>query len=585
MAITNRLIVSFNHTTIDSNFDFYIISTTEKYISNGAYILDKPIEVLKAESVVFDNGRSLFIMFRKNTISRLELVKVLESEVITIKQVGSSDIKDYILFKLFLFGISNYDSESLKFNNITGKLYILNQKWIAKNRQSFKALNISVDNELNIKAEATSFNSLTLFKNKKNVKDYPKYTFANKNNALKRVLHFDKDENVYIRKAICGRKAEIEYLNLDPKKIKYTKVFYIYESLRLLILKYGKYLSYSLEEVEIKKSIQSIRDKNFMNNAYEDFNSRETHLISRVKESEYKHEFQDIFENLSSHLQSNVIVTGDIIKGYNNIVYIHNEDYYIDNKYEDPYKKIDRNAVVQCITIEDSSDKMIDDVNAIFETVIKESVIKNDIINKRSFTLDDWTSYGFDGDWVFGKEKDNKHYFIIVKPNGSFEFRYKVNDFETFDDIILDKCSEYLTDNTGKEKVVIADNKGNVNIISRTTRFILPSREIINADIISRSKESRDKNLSGVVDINYYELAEKDFYFNVGLIGSGMNTTIPKATLLYKCEVLSGHNIMPFILETMSVLFVKFKSFTVLPYPIKYLNEFIEMCSTTNSDI
>ena len=38
------------------------------------------------------------------------------------------------------------------------------------------------------------------------------------------------------------------------------------------------------------------------------------------------------------------------------------------------------------------------------------------------------------------------------------------------------------------------------------------------------------------------------------------------------------------ILSTLSVTFVKYKSFTVLPYPIKYLNEYIMMMESVNSE-
>ncbi len=41
MAITNHLNVSFNYKEIDNKYDFYIISTTDKYISNGSYVIDK----------------------------------------------------------------------------------------------------------------------------------------------------------------------------------------------------------------------------------------------------------------------------------------------------------------------------------------------------------------------------------------------------------------------------------------------------------------------------------------------------------------------------------------------------------------
>ena len=56
-----------------------------------------------------------------------------------------------------------------------------------------------------------------------------------------------------------------------------------------------------------------------------------------------------------------------------------------------------------------------------------------------------------------------------------------------------------------------------------------------------------------------------------------MNTKIIRAPHLYKIDVIAGQNIMGEILATLSVTFVKYKSFTVLPYPIKYLNEYIAM--------
>ena len=577
MAITNHLIVNFNYKEIDDNFDFYLLTTIDKYISNGAYVIDKPIESLHAESVVFDNGRSLLIMFKKNIISRFKLINYLEDEKLTIKPINSADIKDYLLFKLFLYSINNFDSDSLKFNNITGKLYIVNPNWISKNRKSFKALNINVDNEMNIRAEASSFNSIFAFKDLKKIKDLPKYVFANKNNALKRVLHLDDKEDAYVRKALFGKKVEIEFFNLNPQKIKQTKVFYIYTVLSILENKYSKYFSYQLEEVEVNKSVHKIKDKDFMNKAFEDFNKRETNVISFVKESEYYDEFNSIVYNLSSVLSSKIHKADSVEINKNNIVYIHNRDYYTDSGYDDPYKNISRNSVIQCITIEDSSDKMIEDNNAIFDTVIKELVIKDDILNKKVITLDDWKSYGFQNDWIFGKEKGGKHYFLIINPNGELKFVSKLNDFESFNDETLDKCSDYLTDDEGKEKVIIADCNGNINIISRTQRFILPSKELFDMEFISRGKEARDKYLSGVVDINYYNFNDMGTYYNVGLIGSGMNTPLPKASLLYKIDTLKGENVVPFLLETMSVLFVKYKSFTVLPYPIKYLNEYIGM--------
>ena len=150
----------------------------------------------------------------------------------------------------------------------------------------------------------------------------------------------------------------------------------------------------------------------------------------------------------------------------------------------------------------------------------------------------------------------------------------KLDDFSSFDIDILNECSDYLTDNNGKEKTIIASTDGNINVITRTNRFPLPVEGIFEQEVLSRSKESRDKFLSGVVDINLYD---DGLYYSVGIKGSGMNTKVIRAPHLYKIEVVSGKNVIENILSTMSATFVKYKSFTVLPYPVKYLNEYILM--------
>ena len=266
----------------------------------------------------------------------------------------------------------------------------------------------------------------------------------------------------------------------------------------------------------------------------------------------------------------------DIKSGVYNIIYLHHKDYYEQHKYNDPYKNFPDNEVIQHITIEDCADKIIDDKKVIYNTILKELLIKDDIVNKGMISLDDWQSFGFKSDYVFGKEKDGVHYFITVKTDGSFELCNKINNLNKFGNPILDKCSDYLTVNKGKEKTVVADSNGNIIVISRTQTFTLPNKEIFNLNEISRSKESRDEYLSGVVDINLYEIAGKLLY-SVGIQGYGMNTSIPKASHLYQVDVIEGQPFIKEILETMAVSFVKYKSFTVLPYPIKYLNEYILM--------
>lgn len=133
MAITNHLNLTFNFESIDTAFDFFKISTSDKYISKGAYLLDKPINNLKALSISFDYGRSAFVMFNKNTITSHALSEQLGDEKLSFTKVYSSQIQSYILARLFLYSLANYYSEKNQFNNLTGKLYLTNSAWNRKN--------------------------------------------------------------------------------------------------------------------------------------------------------------------------------------------------------------------------------------------------------------------------------------------------------------------------------------------------------------------------------------------------------------------------------------------------------------------
>ncbi|MDE6284346.1 MAG: hypothetical protein K2M17_01195 [Bacilli bacterium] len=574
-AIVNSLNVKFNYVAIDSQYDFFTVTTTDKYISGGAYILDKPVTALKAESVSFDGGRSLFVMFKKNTITLYDFVEHIEDEKLSVKKIKSTNIKDYVLFRLFLFSLNNFENDELKFNNITGKLFIYSNKWMRKDRAAFKTLSLKVNSEMNFICEAVSFALFSKFSKNKKVKDYAKYELSNKNNALKRVLQTESKDNIYIKHALNGRKAELSFLNISPEELHNNKVYYIYYVLDLLKNKFDGLFELDFATINMLQSIGTTKGNAFIEKAIAELREKPLNFVNMTKGSEYADDFRDLVGRLSIRTGINGTVSDKVKSGANNIILIHNKEYYEQNGYEDPHTTLPHDEVVQCVTVEDSLDKILDDKEAIINTIIKEVAIKNDILFKHSFSLDDWQSYGFDKDWVLGKESGGRNYFMIVHPNGEFEFSVKLNDFKPFADKRINEISKILSENKGKEKTVVADADGNINVFSRTDIFTLPNKEIFGMDLVSRSKESRETNLAGLVDINLFE-AESNTYFNVGIRGYGMNTNIPHAPLLYKVDKINNSkNLLPSLMETMSVEFVKYKSFTVLPYPMKYLNEWI----------
>lgn len=110
----------------------------------------------------------------------------MDNDKLSIKKTDSIEIPKYILFRLFLYSLNNFNSENLSFNNLTGKFYIFNPTWMKKNKSSFTAIGINVDNAMNIAVEAATFAKYSLFKESKKLKEYPKYVFANKSCSLKR---------------------------------------------------------------------------------------------------------------------------------------------------------------------------------------------------------------------------------------------------------------------------------------------------------------------------------------------------------------------------------------------------------------
>ena len=126
-------------------------------------------------------------------------------------------------------------------------------------------------------------------------------------------------------------------------------------------------------------------------------------------------------------------------------------------------------------------------------------------------------------------------------------------------------------------KLVILDDKGNINAIERTEIITLPYSQLFKELPISKSKNKKEELYSGLCDINYYE-TNAESYYNAGQLLPNIQMQIQRASHLYKIICIDNSKcFMTNILELMSVGFVKYNELTVLPYPIKYLREYIAM--------
>ncbi len=586
-AIINRLKAEFDLTALDASYDFFKLMTTDRYIPSMAYTLDKPVEKIKAMSLVYEpKTKSAFAMFGKNVIERRKLEEALEDPNIIVSPIKPSDLAPHFLIRLLLSALGNY-SEEFQYNNVNGRFFITNPKWLSKNKLTMVACEFKVDPDLTFAAHAVSFSSTRLFSPKK-IASLPRYTYGGAHGALRRALASDNDANVYVPKAPTdGSRVSLDFLRFDEngKKYKETRCYLMYKVLEIFNASYQGMVSLAFEELAIKTTLGTPSDKKFMDGVLMDLRLRNVNLVNLCNAQEECDTFDDIFRLVGEMIPCSV--SEKIDPDCPNIVFLHEKGYYPEG--EDPYASFDRTSVIQAVTVEDAGreveaflaeQKPGDDRDCpIINTILKELAIKLNL-RDRVLTMDNWVAHGFTGNYVFGALYDNRLYYLTVDPLGRISYISKDDDFSSFFDPNLQGLTEKMEDSPLKGKFIVQDDKGSVNIIGKTELITLPTKDIFSAHEI-RGKVARPVYLSGVTDINFYDATEGPM-FNVGPQGSGMKKKLPKASRLYKVEVVTGKEIMSDLLPLMAVAFVRYGDYTVLPYPFKYLREYIEIAKPRN---
>lgn len=581
-ATINELNATFNFDAIAGKFEIFKLTTTEKYIPSMAYTLDKPVEKIKAKSLVYEpKTKSAFALFDKGAINRRTLEEALEDPTIIVSQVRPEDVAGSYLVRLFLSALGNYSGE-FQYNNVNGRFFITDPKWVSKNKKYFVACEFKVDQLMVFTAHAVSFTSVTLFPPKK-ISSLPRYAFGGSRNSPKRALASESGTQIYVPKApMDGTKAYIDFLRFDEGNTHYerTRAYLMFRVLDIFNMTYKGLIGLSFKTIEIAKTIGTPSQKKFMDSVLADLRLKNVNLVNLCGSEEDEDTFQDLFDLISHKLPCSISKTID--PSSPNVVFIHEKGHYLEGN--DPYSAFDRSSVIQAVTVEDAGKaigEFLEDVKGdktqdcpVVNTILKELDIKDNLKTK-ALTMDDWAKHGFKSDYVFGSLFENRLYFLKISKEGHISYVNKDNDFSPFFDGDIEELSEWLQNSPLKGKYIVKDDLGNVNVIGRTDLITLPSPDVFTAHEV-RGKAARPIYFPGVVDINFYQ-TEKGVFYNVGPQGSGMKRKLPKASRIYQVEIIKGEEIMSELLPLMAVAFVKYGDYTVLPYPFKYLREYIEM--------
>lgn len=581
---------------IADKYDFFYLETCDKYIKRGAHILDVASLENGIKAVKFESGKRMIVMLEKdeNNIKKLKaaLKDIEEGSKYSMIQASINEIEESVIIQLLLNALGSMDSEILQFNNLTGHLYCYHEAWIKHGKEKSQdviwkipTLEISVDKNMCIRLDVRTFISEKLRNKisfgKKKFEDYPKYVFSAKK-TLRRKLSTDND-TCFIMRQVDGTKNEIPFLNIQTEEMFVkTKIGVLQDIIQKFNNSYNGMVKLDFDEVEIKERVD-----------YANKSARENQV--RIKEELLKYgvsivdkigdEYSQIFcENIQDLLKNKYDIDACIVKQVKknrlNICLIHNAEHY--NSVNDPHDKYYIDTAVQYITFENFADSS----EFALSTVIQELLIKKDLVNGK-ISLFDWDVMGFDKDYIFGIEekKDgiNRYYFIKIKPDGSFEISeqentlFEMNEHSEYVDIFEE--AKLRGENV---KGIIKTAEGDINVIKDTSLFTLPEMDKIQTllsegDNKLRGKNRREELLLSCLDIKLFEENGNQYYF-VGIIGDGMQANIQRASVIRKIEGYNGANaIFEQLLPLMNVTFVRNGQLTVVPFPFKYLREYLKV--------
>ena len=629
----NQLAVDMDRKKIAMDYQIFELITSKPYISTYAKILDAPFLCKKVCAIFFDSGndwkgKSLFVMAYKSvedtaTAIRQSIANTEDVDYVTIKEKDIEDtqaVSKKVLVSLLLNALGTYKNKDLRFNNLTGHLYYINPnnpklinmrtsqkdtKWI----KQLYSLEIAVKEEpkgsdvLYVDLNVYTFTSIRLAKdmgissNKKGFYTIPRYKWENK--ALKRELSNDKTD-CFVKRQLSGTRTTIPFMDIQNKEHYHSsKMGILVEVIERFNKKYKGLCQIDFVPFSSSKPVSSpkkiVRENTkAVKELLENNPIKIVDLIGDENSSE-------LCKNIKKCIETKYGVSAGfgkrVSKKHLNICVLHNSTWYNEHNVNDPYNK-DQGCAVQHVTLEDfSKNDKNEVVDKAVSTILHELLVKKDLEN-RHINIFKWEEYkqdiALEEDITFAickeqKTDDKKNYryfFMTVHSDGSFEDpveqRYDCEDKKFYD------CYQAFTENKEVSELIRFSN-GDINMIRNTAMYAIPEifelEKKLQADETNlRSKDSREEFLAGVTDIRVFEKNDKVYYY-VGVIGDGMQSKVNHAANIRAIEPYKDSSIhTKEILPLMNVPFVRNGQLTVIPFPFKYLREWIASLPDVEED-
>lgn len=589
---TNKVEVAFNKERINEKYEMFRVSSSAGKINAGSYLLDAPVMGNMVLSVYFARGRSFYVLMERSNEARQKLKAAIatqkEADDLTVEEMGIHSIDDCILLQLMINALGNYKSKFLRSSNLTGHYYTYNPDWIKHKKGEttiwqVACIEIRVDKEMVLHADVRTFTSVKLRNKisfgKKGFNDYPQYVFSAKR-TLSRKKKDDKSDDAFILRQLDGQKTVIPFLEIKnihafrASKAGITQSVIsqfntVYDGLaRLSLHEVKEYARLCSRPAIAKKKDDAVLVHNILSR-------QSVNIVDTIKDA-YSGVFcAKIRDILKDRYGVEANIKREISKNALNIRVIHNADYY--DAGADKHL-VSKDIAIQHITMENFTSP-----ESAIAVVVHDLIIKSDL-QCGKIRLYDWSGLDYQNDVVFGimvhSDDEDYFYFMTIHPDGSFIIKEETDDL--IGESIYDEHINILSvdEEDGNIKGIVGIGDDSIYIIKDVGLIALPDLDGIANELESgndklRGKVVRESLLSGCLDIRTYEEDGRTFYF-VGDIGAGMQTTVGHAANIRElCIEGSGKVDIERVLPLMDVDFVRNGQLTVVPFPFKYLREYI----------
>jgi hypothetical protein len=490
--------------------------------------------------------------------------------------------------------------------------------------------------QLNVRTFSSVLLSKQMDFSKKKFNEYPKYTFVHATGTLKRVLNSDNiaGENQYILKQTSrngvSEKNNIPYLifkNLE--EFENSKIGILNSAIQSIEGKLSNYLSIEFAQIPIKDTVRysnSFKIGDFKENIF---------LLDLVQDEDSTEQIKNVQNELNNIIpKANIKISKkESANGYN-LKLIHNRSYYEKYEKKDPYNA---SSISQHFTLEDFKAYSKATLKVLItESIIKNDIKNNQIsiVDWKNYGFNkDWI-FGnkIDEQFCFLTINPNGNLrFVNFEPN-----LFNQNEYDMLCEIFNDNTNvEFIVkDEKGNINLIkrtpnftipnyeiiyntLKNEAAELNLTkTEAIRYVVETFEDLEKQnsitnkintlnhwnkkslldcfdnrndkkcfVKNVEKESgeilksylRDKTryeiIDSQLDIHLLEENGKTFYY-VGIKGEGIQQQISRASTIREIETHQDSEIIfDKLLPLMNVDFVKNGDLTVLPFPIKFLNE------------